>query len=326
MDDRGNAALGRAVSDTDIERGDEPRPASRRRTGAGLRRGVIAGVVVTARPRQWAKNVLVFAAPATGGALSHPSAVFEAIVAFLVLCIVSSGAYFINDAVDRAADRQHPSKRLRPVAAGEISARNAVVIGATLLATGSIAAFAGGQLPLFTVVVGYLALALSYTFVLRNMVLLDIAAIAGGFLIRAIVGGVATDIPLSMWFLMVASFGSLFIATGKRYSELRQLGSRRSDQRSTLNEYTESYLRYIQYASSTVAISAYSLWAFEGAAGGSLWSELSIVPFVIGIFRYGFLLDRGQGGTPEEILLRDRQLQILGVTWVGLVVIGVYLT
>ena len=326
MDDRADATLGRAVSDTEVERGDGPRPAYGRRTAAGQRRGVIAGIVVTARPRQWAKNVLVFAAPATGGVLSQASAVFEAIVAFLVLCIVSSGVYFINDAVDRAADRQHPSKRLRPVAAGEISARNAIVIGAALLATGSVAAFAAGELPLLTVVAGYLALAMSYTFVLRNMVLLDIAAIAGGFLIRAIVGGVATDVPLSMWFLMVASFGSLFIATGKRYSELRELGPRRSDQRPTLNEYTESYLRYIQYASSTVAISAYSLWAFEGVAGGSLWSELSIAPFVIGIFRYGFLLDRGQGATPEEILLRDRQLQLLGASWVGLVVIGVYLT
>jgi decaprenyl-phosphate phosphoribosyltransferase len=129
-----------------------------------------------------------------------------------------------------------------------------------------------------------------------------------------------------MWFLMVASFGSLFIATGKRYSELRQLGPGRPDQRPTLKEYTESYLRYIQYASSTVAISAYSLWAFEGAAGGSLWSELSIVPFVIGIFRYGLLLDRGEGATPEEILLRDGQLQLLGACWVGLVTIGVYFT
>jgi decaprenyl-phosphate phosphoribosyltransferase len=326
MDDRADAALGRAISDTEAERADGSRPASRLGTDAGLRHGVIAGVVLTARPRQWAKNVLVFAAPATGGVLSHPSAVFEAIVAFLVLCIVSSGAYFINDVVDRAGDRQHPSKRFRPVAAGEISARSAVVIGATLLAAGSVAAFAGGELPLLIVVAGYVALALSYTFVLRNMVLLDIAAIAGGFLIRAIVGGVATDVPLSMWFLMVASFGSLFIATGKRYSELRQLGPGRSDQRPTLNEYTESYLRYIQYASSTVAISAYSLWAFEGVAGGSLWSELSIAPFVIGIFRYGFLLDQGQGGTPEEIVLRDRQLQLLGACWVSLVAIGVYLT
>jgi decaprenyl-phosphate phosphoribosyltransferase len=120
------------------------------------------------------------------------------------------------------------------------------------------------------VVASDVALALSYTFVLRNLVLLDIAAIAGGFLLRAIVGGVATDVPLSMLFLMVASFGSLFIATGKRYSELRELGPRRSDQRPTLNEYTEPYLRDIQNASFTVAISAYSLWAFEGVAGGSV--------------------------------------------------------
>ena len=114
----------------------------------------------------------------------------------------------------------------------------------------------GGGPPLFIVVASVVALAMSYTFVLRNLVLLDIAAIAGGFLLRDIVGGVATDVPLSMLFLMVASFGSLFIATGKRYSELRELERQQSDQKPTLNEYTEPYLRYIQYASSTVAISA----------------------------------------------------------------------
>jgi decaprenyl-phosphate phosphoribosyltransferase len=326
MDDRADSARGGNLADAEVHPEDRRAPASRAKAEADARsrRSVIRGVVITARPRQWAKNVLVFAAPATGGVLSDPSAALQATVAFLALCIVSSGVYFINDVVDVAFDLRHPTKRFRPVAAGELSGQKAALIGAILLVAGFTVAYVAGDSALWAVVAAYVALALSYTFIFRNMVLLDTVVIASGFLIRAIAGGVATGVPLSMWFLMVASFGSLFIATGKRFAELRELGLRRADQRSALTEYTEPFLRYMQYASSTVTISAYCLWAFEGAAGGSLWSELSIMPFVIGIFRYGLLLDRGEGGAPEDILLRDRQLQILGTIWVALVVIGVY--
>lgn len=290
----------------------------------GSPRNTLRAVTTTARPLQWIKNLLVFAAPATGGALSEPSVALQAGVAFVALCVVSSGAYFINDVVDAGSDRRHPTKRLRPIARGELSEQQGSLIGALLLVAGCCFAYFAGDLDLALVVACYVAIALSYTFIFRAMPLLDIVAIAGGFLIRAITGGVATAVTLSMWFLMVASFGSLFIATGKRYAELRELGDRDAVQRSTLLEYSESFLRYMQISTSTVTIAAYCLWAFEGAAGGSLWSELSIMPFVIGIFRYQLLLDGGKGVAPEDILLDDRQLQVLGTIWVGLVVIGVY--
>jgi decaprenyl-phosphate phosphoribosyltransferase len=183
----------------------------------------------------------------------------------------------------------------------------------------------GVNLELGLVMAGYVGLTLAYTFVLRDIVLLDLAAIACGFLLRAIAGGVATGVALSSWFLMVASFGSLFIAAGKRHAEYTHLGHERGSHRQTLEEYSEPFLRYIQYSASTVAIAAYGLWAFEGEAGGNVWSELSIVPFVLGILRYTLLLETGRGATPEDLVLNDPPLLLMGLGWVLMVAAGVYL-
>jgi decaprenyl-phosphate phosphoribosyltransferase len=283
-------------------------------------------LVVTARPRQWAKNVLVFGAPATGGVLTQASALASAFGAFVAFCLVASGVYFINDLVDAAGDLRHPVKRLRPIASGAISRRLAVASAAVLILAGfGVSVLAAGW-PLFAVVGGYLLLSFAYTFGLRSIALLDLGAIAGGFLLRAVAGGVACDVPLSMWFLMVAGFGSLFLAAGKRRAEYVELGDERHHHRRSLVDYTEPYLRYVQYTASTVAIAAYTQWAFEGAAGGSVWSGLSIIPFVLGILRYALHLERGRGATPEDVVLTDVPLLALGVSWVVLVAIGVYVT
>jgi decaprenyl-phosphate phosphoribosyltransferase len=304
--------------------------ADRRRTGvfgAGNERRprLPVSLLRSARPRQWAKNVLVFGAPATGGVLFEPWALRRAVLAFAAFSLASSGAYFLNDLVDRAVDGSHPTKRNRPIAAGLVSPALAAVVAIVLLGAGLVIGLVGAGLGLAAVLVGYVALTLAYTLVLRNLVLLDLAAIAGGFLLRAVAGGVAVDVPLSSWFLIVASFGSLFIAAGKRHAEYVDLGDTRASHRQTLDEYSEPYLRYIRHSSSTVAIAAYCLWAFEGAAGGPLWSGLSIIPFVLGIFRYSLLLDAGRGATPEELVLTDRPLLVAGGVWVLLVAVGVYL-
>lgn len=277
------------------------------------------------RPRQWLKNALVFAAPATGGVLSQPPALARATVAFVAFCLASGGLYLLNDVVDRAADRLHPVKRSRPVAAGLVPVPLATVAAAALLVAAVVTGVLGGGLALAAVVCGYVGLALAYTLALRDVVLLDLTALAGGFLLRAVAGGVAVGVPLSSWFLIVASFGSLFVATGKRNSEHTDLGPGRGSHRRTLDGYSKAYLLYVQVVSSTVAIAAYCLWAFEGAAGSELWSGLSIVPFVLGVLRYALLLDAGRGGTPEDLVLADRPLQLCGVAWVLLVAGGVYL-
>jgi decaprenyl-phosphate phosphoribosyltransferase len=257
----------------------------------------LAAVVRTARPRQWVKNLLVFGAPATGGVLLEPSALLSATLAFAAFCLASSGMYFINDVFDRREDQEHPIKRYRPIASNVLSPAVGIAIGATSVVASVFVGFVGGGLPLVGIIVAYAALVLTYTLVLRKIALLDLAAIAGGFLLRAVAGGVATAVPLSEWFLIVASFGSLFLAAGKRQAEYIQLGRGRQNHRASLAQYSESYLRYIQYTSSTIAIAAYTLWAFEGAAGRTIWSALSVIPFVLGIFRYGLLLEAGRWGT-----------------------------
>jgi decaprenyl-phosphate phosphoribosyltransferase len=294
--------------------------------GAPARRFALAGAILTtARPRQWAKNVLVFGAPATAGVLLDREPLVAAVAAFVAFCLVSSGVYFLNDVVDISSDLQHPTKRLRPVATGAIPRGLAIAMGSILIASGMAVGVVGAGAPLLGVLAGYVGLSFAYMFLLRNIALLDLAAIAGGFLLRAVAGGVATDVPLSMWFLMVAGFGSLFLAAGKRHAEFVQLGEERARHRKSLSEYSELYLRFIQYSASTVAMTAYSLWAFEGAAGGSLWSGLSIIPFVLGILRYALLLDKGRGAAPEEAVLTDPPLLVLGLSWVLLVVMGVYI-
>jgi decaprenyl-phosphate phosphoribosyltransferase len=289
------------------------------------RRGLGPALLVTARPRQWVKNVLVFGAPITGQALLEPGLLGRAVLAFAAFCLASSGMYYVNDVVDRRVDQAHPRKRLRPVAAGELPVRLAVAVAALLVLAGFAVAVWGGGPKLAAVVAGYVLLTLAYTMVLRNLALVDLAAVAGGFILRAVAGGVAVGVPLSSWFLIVTCFGALFIAAGKRQAEHNHLGAARGDHRRTLDQYSESYLRYLMGSASTVTIAAYCLWAFEGASGRSLASALSILPFVLGIYRYVMLVDSGRGGAPEDIILRDRPLQLCGVAWVLLVGLGVYL-
>ena len=289
------------------------------------RGGLLRAFLVTARPRQWAKNVLVFGAPITGGVLLQPIPFARTVLAFVAFCLAASGIYYVNDIVDRDSDRAHPVKRRRPVAAGRVPVGLAGVVAVVLLLGGLMVAILGVGARLAGVVGIYILLSLAYTFVLRSIVLLDIAAVAGGFVLRAVAGGVAVDVPLSSWFLIVACFGALFIAAGKRRSEHASLGAGRGDHRRTLDEYSDQFLRYIVGSSSTVTIAAYCLWAFEGEAGRSLQSGLSIIPFVLGIYRYVMLMESGQGGAPEELVLRDRSLLAFGAAWVLLVGWGVYL-
>lgn len=280
-------------------------------------------LLITARPRQWTKNLLVFAAPATGRVLLEPGVFVDVLLTFVAFTLTASGAYFVNDIIDRHEDAGHPRKRLRPIAAGELSVVAAAAASAILVAGGLLVAFLAGGAPLVAVVGGYVVLALCYAFVLRRVALLDLAAIAGGFMLRAIAGGVAVDVHLSSWFLIVAAFGSLFIAASKRHAEFVRLdGAPSEDGRSSLMEYSEPYLRFVQYSASTVCITAYCLWAFEGAVIPTVWSGLSIIPFALGVFRYALLVDSGRGETPEDLLLRDAPLLGLGVAWVAFLAAG----
>jgi decaprenyl-phosphate phosphoribosyltransferase len=279
-----------------------------------------------ARPKQWVKNVLVFAAPGAAGVLTEPDQLARTMVAFVAFCLAASGTYFLNDAMDAEADRHHPTKRNRPVAAGLISTAQAKVTAVILivLALAISAPLNSGRL--LVVVATYVVVTVSYSLWLKHEPILDLGAVAAGFGLRAIAGGYATDVPLSNFFLIVVGAGSLFIVAGKRHAELTELGEASSGHRQTLGAYSDSFLNYVRAVTSGVAITGYALWAFERAAevGNTFWFRLSIVPFVLAILRYALTVEQGGGGAPEEVVLRDRMLQLLGVVWLACFAIGVH--
>ena len=287
--------------------------------------GVVRGVVKTMRPRQWVKNVLVFAAPFVGGDLLAPGIVADLLIAFAAFSLAASGIYLVNDANDVAADRAHPTKRFRPIAAGVVPPRLAIAVAVVLLLSAAgLALLASPQLVIVLVV--YIAVQLSYCFWLKHQPVLDICIVASGFLLRAIAGGAATGIPLSQWFLLVAGFGSLFMVAGKRYAEMMLAERTGARIRKALESYTPSYLRFVWALSATVLITTYCLWAFDIGVEqhNTVWSVISIVPFVVAVLRYAVDVDSGNGGEPEEIALGDRVLQVLALVWVGMLTLAVY--
>jgi decaprenyl-phosphate phosphoribosyltransferase len=297
---------------------------------AGWRSSPLGGVVRTARPKQWLKNVLVFAAPGAAGVLTHGHVIVDSISTFLIFCVVASGVYFVNDALDFEADRAHPRKRLRPVAAGVIGVRQAEVIGVALIALG-LAASPLVAAKLLLVLAVYVAVQVAYSLWLKQQPVVDLAAVASGFVLRAIAGAVAVGVPISQWFLIVATFGSLFMVTGKRFADVAAPDETPPAVRPGASGYSRAFLRSVLVMSSTVTLTAYCLWAFENVKAvtahdghAAVAFQLSIVPFTVALLRYGFLIDLGKGGTPEDVVLGDRLLLGLGLIWLALFAFGVY--
>jgi decaprenyl-phosphate phosphoribosyltransferase len=272
------------------------------------------------RPRQWSKNVLVAAAPAAAEALLRPAVALEVVLAFVAFCLVASATYLVNDVADREEDRHHARKRLRPIAAGELSVRFALYAAAALGLGGL--ALATAVRPLLGVVcLTYLALMLSYSLFWRRVIVADIVVIATGFVLRAVAGGVATDIALSPRFLVVVSAGAVFIVAGKRYAELR--GATRAHARATLRDYSLRSMRALMILAAVTAVVAYAAFAVERLEHGP-WFELSIAPFALWLGRYATLLRIGEGQAPEQLILVDPPLLSLTAIWVGLFFAGVY--
>ena len=304
--------------------------AQQRRGGAagppGATPSTFQALVRTARPKQWVKNVLVFAAPGAAGVLDEPAQLGRTLVAFVALCLAASGTYFLNDALDVEADREHPKKRNRPIAAGHLSEGVAKLMAGLLIAIaiGISVPVANGELAL--VIAGYAALTVSYSLWLKHEPVVDLGAVAAGFVIRAIAGGIATNVEISDWFLIVAGGGSLLMVTGKRHAEQLELGDNAETHRSTLEAYSASYLSFVRSVAASVTVTAYCLWAFESAAasGDETFFRLSIVPFVLAILRYAHLIEQGKGGAPEELVLGDRVLQVLALLWAASFAVGVH--
>ena len=293
-----------------------PYPSDRTRPGSWLR---------ALRLRQWTKNVLVLVAllPAGGAALRHAHLLGVAL-AFLAFCLISSSVYLINDARDVDADRAHPVKRTRPIAAGQVSIRAAYVTAA-VLAAAALGLSAVVNLGLLATVAVYFGIQMAYCFGLKHEPVLELACVASGFLLRAAAGGLAAGIPLSSWFLITTAFGSLYMAAGKRYGEAR-MGERTGAQvRKVVERYTPTFLRFVWTLSATVVVLAYALWSFDVShRAGSFVSVLSVVPFTLAILRFGIDVDAGTAEEPDAIVLHDKVLLWLGLVWVAVLALSVY--
>lgn len=277
------------------------------------------------RVRQWTKNLLVLAPLLPAADAIGRSALAGAALAFVMFCLISSGVYLVNDVLDVEADRAHPVKQHRPIAAGTLPVPLALTVAAVLIIVGCLLA-AVRSTDLLVVALLYVGIQLAYCFGLKREPVLELASVASGFLLRALAGGVAAGIPLSQAFLLAAGFGSLFVAAGKRYAEA-SLGRRTGAVvREVVGSYSLSYLRFVWTVAAALVVAAYALWAFQVQVDTrSVWSMISTVPFVLALLRYAVNVDAGQGEEPEEIILHDRMLLTLGVLWVASLVAAVFL-
>ncbi|OSC41460.1 decaprenyl-phosphate phosphoribosyltransferase [Mycobacterium decipiens] len=283
---------------------------------------LVAGVAKAIRPRQWVKNVLVLAAPlaALGGGVRYDyvEVLSKVSVAFVVFSLAASAVYLVNDVRDVEADREHPTKRFRPIAAGVVPEWLAYALAAAL----GVAALAAAWMltpNLALVMVIYIGIQLGYCFGLKHQAVMDICIVSSAYLLRAIAGGVAASIPLSKWFLLTMAFGSLFMVAGKRYAELQLAERTGAAIRKSLESYTSTYLRFVWTLSATAVVLCYGLWAFERDGYSGSWFAVSMIPFTIAILRYAVDVDGGLAGEPEDIALRDRVLQLLALAWIATV-------
>ena len=278
------------------------------------RRSPLRAAVVSLRPRQWSKNLLVFAGLVFAAKLGEPLRWLEACVCFVAYCAISSASYLANDVRDREDDRLHPIKRSRPIARGELSPRAALTI-AGALALLALLLVAPLGLPSVLLIAAFAMLQAAYTLRLKHVALLDVSAIAALFVIRAAAGAEAVHVPISGWLLLCTALLALFLALAKRRGELVLVGAKRSPGRPVLEGYSlelVDQLVAIVASSTVIAYSVYTLTARDSKA------LLATVPFVIfGVFRYLLLVHRDDvGEEPEQVLLTDLPILLAVAGWI----------
>ncbi|HYB93895.1 MAG TPA: decaprenyl-phosphate phosphoribosyltransferase [Vicinamibacterales bacterium] len=281
-------------------------------------RSTAANLFVSLRPDQWHKNLIVFAALIFAVKLLDPAALARATAAFLIFCAVSGAVYLINDVSDRDQDRAHPIKRMRPIAAGDISPALALTVAA-LLAGAALAAAVTLRPAFGAAAAAYLALFVVYTRSLKHLVVLDVMAIAIGFVLRAVAGGLVIDVHISNWLLVCTMLGALFLGLAKRRHELTLLAAGAKGHRRILEEYDPYLLDQmigVVAAATMVAYIIYCASPETHAYFGTEWMVLT-TPFpVYGLFRYLYLVHRkAGGGNPSDLLLQDRPLLACVLLW-----------
>ena len=284
-------------------------------------------LLVSLRPEQWTKNLLVLAGVVFGGRLLEPPVVAIALEAFAIFCALSGAVYLFNDVADREADRNHPLKRERPIASGQLSTTSAVTAGVVLGVAGMATAFSIGT-QFAIVAAAYLAVQILYSFGLKHVVIVDVLMIAAGFVLRAIAGAVAVDVPIGHWLLVCTTLLALFLALSKRRHELTLLAEGATDHRRILEEYSPYLLDQMIGVVTSSTLIAYTVYATSSDTAVRLGTaKLGLtIPFVLyGIFRYLYLVHQKRGGgSPATMLLTDRPLLGCVALWAASVIVLMY--
>lgn len=283
-------------------------------------------VVEACRPRQWVKNLLVFAVPLVSRALTDTTVVIDTTIAFVAFCAASSGMYLINDLRDRDADVGHPYKSLRPIASGRLSSRDAGVASALLVISSVVLAALVSLGTLFTICL-YLVSTTVYSVFLKRVPILELLMLASGFVLRALAGAFSAHMPPSKWFLVCVMFGSLFIAMKKRYAEMPGDTSG-TKTRHVLDWYTPAVLEISARIVGAVFILSYLGWSIASdhqTIQQYVFRIISVVPFASAVVWYDYQASGKSGESPEDLFASDRVLQFLGASWFALVSASIYL-
>ena len=283
----------------------------------------LSALAESARPRQWPKNLLVFAAPLAAASLGRDEGFYYALGAGAAFVAASVAVYLVNDVIDADRDRRHPVKRFRPVAAGRLPAPHALALGLGIGAVAVSFGFWFGQPMLAAVIAAYLALSLLYSVAFKHVAVIELTFVAFGFLLRALAGAVAASVPPSGWFLLVCSLGALMVAIAKRFAELRALRDDAVAHRPVLKWYTPRALRGSQRLVAVVTIAAYLLWAAgQSSPWMRAWHLASAVPVAAALLRFDWLTGRAGNRPVEDMIVRDRLMACAEAGWLLLFAAG----
>ena len=283
-----------------------------------------SAVIRTARPRQWPKNLLVFAAPLAGASLGRNDGFAYALLAMLAFGCASAAVYFVNDVVDVERDRRHPVKRNRPVASGALPEQHAVVL-AVLAALFAVGVGVVIREPLLVATASlYLCTSFLYSFRLKHVPYVEMLIVASGFVLRLLGGAAATHVKPSVWFLLVCSLGALGVAVAKRYTELTSLGADAVKHRPVMRWYRPDMLRVAQVLIGIGVLATYLMWALTEKSAPRPWHLVSALPLAAALVRFGVLTARRTVRPVEDLITRDVVMLCCEAAWLLLFCVGLY--
>jgi decaprenyl-phosphate phosphoribosyltransferase len=299
----------------------QPQSGSTTRLSGTLR--WLKAVAQSTRPRQWPKNLLVFAAPLAGDTFGRPDGFWYALVAAGAFIAASSAVYLVNDVVDADRDRGHPYKRFRPVASGRMPVRHAVVLAVLLVLVALGAGLVIGEPLLASAIAAYLAISFLYSAGLKHVPVVELACVASGFVLRVVGGAAATHVPPSGYFLLVCSLGALMVAIAKRYTELTVLGADAVRHRPAMRGYSAPVLRLTQRIVSFIMIVSYLLWAYsEPHPRTRTWHLISSIALAAALIRFDRVTARASSKPVEDLIARDPVMVTCEIAWLVLFAVG----